>query len=33
MTVKVLFMKESTEGFDKQIKGINEKTANGKPED
>ncbi len=32
MTVKVLFMKESTEGFDKQIKGVNEKTASGKPE-
>ena len=36
MTVKVLFMKESTEGFDKQIKGnteVNENSASGTPED
>lgn len=35
MTVKVLFMKESTEGFDKQNMptNVNEKSASGKPED
>lgn len=35
MTVKVLFMKESTEGFDKQQMptNVSEKSASGKPED